>query len=332
MSLRIKTARLVRITTLTVAGTATIAIAPGSALAATHNSTRHHDKSHKHGHHASGLGSGGSLSCAAGVCFSGDPFPPGQCTWYAAGRRPDLIGIVRGNAGNWLNEARGRVPEGSTPVVGAIAVWLPYHGGAFGYGHVAYVAAVAGGSVTVEDFNWEGEVHHRHTVPASWISGYIYGGPATTGSAPSPPPAAPVAPSGPPAPQPNPSPTPQPTPTPAPTPTPTPAPAPPSAPTPTPTPPPAPQYFVYHVTGTCRDGACGLTLRAGPGYSGYAAVGGLPEGAEVDVTCQATGETVSNGYASSAIWDRLTNGDWVSDFYVSTPNIGTWSPAIPQCY
>jgi hypothetical protein len=74
-----------------------------------------------------------------------------------------------------------------------------------------------------------------------------------------------------------------------------------------------------------------LTLRAGPGYSSYAAVGSLPEGGEADVVCQAMGETVSNGYASSAVWDELVGGAWVSDFYLNTPNIGTWSPPIPQC-
>jgi hypothetical protein len=43
------------------------------------------------------------------------------------------------------------------------------------------------------------------------------------------------------------------------------------------------------------------------------------------------GQTVSNGYAASAVWDRLTSGDWVSDFYIDTPNIGTFSPPIPPC-
>jgi hypothetical protein len=92
-----------------------------------------------------------------------------------------------------------------------------------------------------------------------------------------------------------------------------------------------PAYYVHHVTGTCRDGACGLTVRSGPGYSGYAALGTLAEGAEADVMCQAAGQTVSNGYAASSIWDRLTDGRWVSDFYLDTPSIGTWSPPIPQC-
>jgi surface antigen len=297
--------------------TAMLALFAGTALA--RSSHTHHRRS------PHGRGAGG-VSCSHGTCFSGDPFylEAGQCTWYAAGRRPDLDDVVHGNAGDWLTEARGRVPEGSTPVVGAIAVWLPNTGGAYGYGHVAYVAAASGASVTVEDFNWglPHEMHNRHTVPASWISGYIYGGPAGSGpGAPAPPPSSPPPASPPPA-----SPSAPSTPTP-----------PPASPTPTPiaTPPPsapaAPAFYVYYVTGTCRDGACGLAMRAGPGYSDYAQVGSLAEGAAADVVCQALGETVSNGYAESAIWDQLTNGDWVSDFYLSTPNIGTWSPPIPRC-
>jgi surface antigen len=312
------TVRVVRAAAPLLGSIATLALAPSSALASSHHGTHTRARAHSHKGYggARGKGYGTDISCAGGVCFRGDPFYryAGQCTWYAAGRRPDLNGVVHGNAGEWLAEARGHVPEGTTPVVGAIAVWLPNTGGAYGYGHVAYVVGVSGGSVTVQDFNWglPHESFHQHPVPASWISGYIYGGPAQPPAPPQQPPATP---------QPTPTPTPQPTPTPTPQPT----------PTPLPTPIPAPAYYVHHVTGTCRDGACGLTLRAGPGYSGYAALGGIPEGGEADVVCQAMGQTVSNGYASSAVWDRLTSGVWVSDFYVDTPNIGVWSPPIPQC-
>jgi len=323
MTLMTATAKAARSMALLLAGIAAFALAPSGALASTHRRGHTRTKTHSHKRHAPltrGEGYGSGSSCANGVCFTGDPFylEAGQCTWYAAGRRPDLNGVVHGNAGEWLAEARGRVPEGTTPVVGAIAVWLSNTGGAYGAGHVAYVAAVSGGSVTVQDFNW-GTPHksyHEHTVPASWISGYIYGGPA--GSGPGSPPAAP------PAPQPSPPAPPQPA---APT---APQPGAPSAPQPT-SPTTTPSYYIYQVTGTCRDGACGLTLRAGPGYSGYASLGSLPEGANADVVCQAMGETVSNGYASSAVWDKLTSGAWVSDFYLNTPNIGTWSPPIPQC-
>ena len=107
-----------------------------------------------------------------------------------------------------------------------------------------------------------------------------------------------------------------------------------SAPPPPPPPPPPPAQpavFVHHVSGTCRDGACGLKVRTGPGYSSYAQVGTIPEGGQADVVCQARGERVGNSYASSGVWDRLTSGNWVADFYIDTPNIDQWSPPIPQC-
>jgi hypothetical protein len=108
------------------------------------------------------------------------------------------------------------------------------------------------------------------------------------------------------------------------------SPTPPSAPAPAP----APSYYVYYVTGTCADGACGLHIREGPGYSDYRAIGSLNEGAEVQIVCQAEGATVgpspSKG-TSSSIWDQLVGGGWVSDLYITTPNTGTWSPPIPQC-
>jgi surface antigen len=130
----------------------------------------------------------GAACDAQGLCFVADPFPAGQCTWYAAGRRPDLLGVLAGNAGSWLAAARGRVPEGWFPVVGALAVWLPHHAGAGADGHVAYVAAVSpDGNILVDDSNWAPtpssprlEVH-EHWVPAIAPSGFIYGGPAGSG-------------------------------------------------------------------------------------------------------------------------------------------------------
>jgi surface antigen len=124
-------------------------------------------------------------SCSADVCFAYDSLwqAAGESAWYVVGRRPDLRGIVGASAGDWLKEARGRVPEGTIPVPGAVAVWLPNTGEASNAGHVAYVVGVSDARVLVDDSNW-GEPAlwvHRHLVPASWISGYIYGGPAGNG-------------------------------------------------------------------------------------------------------------------------------------------------------
>ncbi len=130
----------------------------------------------------------GSPCDPQGVCFAEDPFPVGQCTWYAAGRRPDLRGIIHGNAGTWLEDARGRVPEGWAPVVGALAVWRPLHEGSGEDGHVAYVAAVSDeGRILIDDSNWTPTPTsprlqvHEHWVLLSSPNGYIYGGPAGAG-------------------------------------------------------------------------------------------------------------------------------------------------------
>ena len=63
-----------------------------------------------------------------GICFAADPNPVGQCTWYALGRRPDLAGIVDGNASQWLEKAAGKALEGTRPAMGALAVWAPNTG------------------------------------------------------------------------------------------------------------------------------------------------------------------------------------------------------------
>jgi hypothetical protein len=120
------------------------------------------------------------------VSFPGNPFNNyeggtdiGQCTWYAAGRRPDVWGIATGNAKDWLTQTRGKLPQGSTPAVGAIAVRT-----AGLYGHVAIVVAVNGSSVLVDDANYYNDVtvRYRHTVPAGYFQGYIYGGAANGGA------------------------------------------------------------------------------------------------------------------------------------------------------
>jgi surface antigen len=138
---------------------------------------------------ASAVAGAPGASCdGQGVCFAENPNPVGQCTWYAEGRRPDVLGIVHGNAGGWLDAAKGRLPEGWFPVVGALAVWLPHHDGVGDLGHVGYVAAVSEeGRILIDDSNWRptptspGLQIHEHWVSAASPSGYIYGGPAGAG-------------------------------------------------------------------------------------------------------------------------------------------------------
>ncbi len=68
-----------------------------------------------------------------------------------------------------------------------------------------------------------------------------------------------------------------------------------------------------------------LNVRSGPG-TGYAIVRVLPEGINVSISCQTPGTTVSGYYGTSDIWDKIGNGEYVSDTYVHTGSDGYVAP------
>jgi surface antigen len=92
-------------------------------------------------------------------------------------------------------------------------------------------------------------------------------------------------------------------------------------------------FYPYYVVNTCFEGECGLHERSGPGYTEYPIVGTKQDGEEVDVVCQAFGEKFTSPQTgnSTRLWDKLTDGSWVIDYYVDTPNRGTPSPPLPPC-
>ena len=96
---------------------------------------------------------------------------------------------------------------------------------------------------------------------------------------------------------------------------------------------PPPASYRFYVAGTCADGLCGLNKRSGPGYSAYSKVGVLVDGDAVDIACQTTGEWVHpNRGTPSNVWDRLTDGSYVTDVYVTTGGKGgAFTPPIPRC-
>lgn len=53
----------------------------------------------------------------------------------------------------------------------------------------------------------------------------------------------------------------------------------------------------------------------------------LDEGDPVDVLCQSTGVNV----LGDSVWDKLSDGHWVSDKYVTTPSESGYSRPIPPC-
>lgn len=81
------------------------------------------------------------------------------------------------------------------------------------------------------------------------------------------------------------------------------------------------------VTGRVDTHGIPLTMRSGPG-TGYLAVGSLPEGATVTIVCQAHGTTESGDYGPTDVWDRLSDGSYVTDAWIDT---GTDKMVAPLC-
>lgn len=79
--------------------------------------------------------------------------------------------------------------------------------------------------------------------------------------------------------------------------------------------------YPFQVTATG-----GLRERTGPGAS-YAAKGSLAGGALAWITCQKSGTKTG----TTSVWDKLTNGRWVTDYYISTFNKKTYSKPLPRC-
>lgn len=107
--------------------------------------------------------------------FPHDTFAYGQCTWYAASRRP--VPWV-GDAWMWYGNAKAMGYQvGQTPEPGAFMItWeSPW------YGHVAYVEQVnEDGSFVISEMNYKGwdQIDERTVVPADFskirLIGFIY--------------------------------------------------------------------------------------------------------------------------------------------------------------
>lgn len=70
----------------------------------------------------------------------------------------------------------------------------------------------------------------------------------------------------------------------------------------------------------------GLNARTGPSTS-YPVAKTYANDATVPVVCQASGSAV----ISSKVWDKLANGTYIADFYVSTPSLTGYSAPLPRC-
>jgi surface antigen len=67
--------------------------------------------------------------------------------------------------------------------------------------------------------------------------------------------------------------------------------------------------------------------RSGPG-TGYRTVGILPAGQRIMIVCQVRSASVIRG---TGIWDRLSDGSYITDFYTTTPAFNRFTAGIPRC-
>lgn len=93
--------------------------------------------------------------------------------------------------------------------------------------------------------------------------------------------------------------------------------APPAPPAPAPA---QPAAHLYRVTDMVRQ-------RSGPGTN-FATVGFLADGQQIGIACQARSSSIING---TGIWDRLSDGSYVTDYYTTTPAFNTFSPGLSHC-
>lgn len=78
--------------------------------------------------------------------------------------------------------------------------------------------------------------------------------------------------------------------------------------------------YPYQVTTS------GLNARSGPGTS-YPVVKTYPAAATISISCQTAGTKVG----TTSVWDKLPDGSYVTDYYVSTPSKTGYSGLATQC-
>lgn len=76
-----------------------------------------------------------------------------------------------------------------------------------------------------------------------------------------------------------------------------------------------PLGFTQGVVDT--NGGTSLNKRTGPG-TGYAIAGSVADGATVSIACSRNGTSHTGRFGATSLWNKLTDGTWVSDAYLAT--------------
>lgn len=74
----------------------------------------------------------------------------------------------------------------------------------------------------------------------------------------------------------------------------------------------------------------GIYPRAAPSMASTKVGSALPNGATVAVECELEGESVDNGWTSTAIWERLSDGTYLPNAFTFT-GVDGWTPGVPSC-
>lgn len=105
----------------------------------------------------------------------------GNCVWYAWGRAWEITGkkpanyIFNGNAHTWWERNNGIYASGSTPKVGAIAVWKSSLPGSGGCGHVAVVEKIENGKIYISESIYPNlTFRYKEIYSTNHLYGYIY--------------------------------------------------------------------------------------------------------------------------------------------------------------
>ncbi|MBV9096426.1 MAG: DUF1906 domain-containing protein [Frankiaceae bacterium] len=81
----------------------------------------------------------------------------------------------------------------------------------------------------------------------------------------------------------------------------------------------------YSVSGTASVGF--VRERSSPSTTGTDMMHNDPEGTVLDIVCQVAGGSV----AGDPIWDKLADGNYVSDLYTTTPGGTSYAGTFPRC-